>query len=1162
MKTLLFKVFVLFALIPQIIQAQIATTNPAVLNELESAKITFDLSQTGLANYTSDDVYVHAGVITDLSASDSDWRYAPTWLDNSEKYKLVSQGNNKWTLSITPSIRSYYGVAENEQIQKLMFVVRNSDGSKEGKDNGKDITIAMPEQPVKLVSTYPISPTVNAPVKITFNLKKSVLENYQSDDVYVHAGLVTSLSKNDTDWRYSTYWLENSDKFKLKSEGNDKWSLTISPDIRTYYDVPTSEQVKKMAFVVRNSDGSKEVKDNGSNILISVADEPSADFEIVTTNPSFLNQDALGQISFDLSQSSLAGYALDDVYVHTGIITDKSTSDSDWKYATQWLENEEKFKLVNQGNNIWTLSLSPDIRSFYAVPSGENIKKIAFIVRTSDGAKEVKDNGKDIFIPVYTNGLQVRLETPKQTQMLEKEEALDIKAITSHTANINIFVNTTEIASAQNTTSLNYVHRFQNEGTSWLIVEATDANNTVRDSISIIVRKDVQELALPQNTRAGINYANDSTATFVLYAPGKRNVYLIGDFNNWVVDNNYMLNKDGDNWWITLSNLEKGKEYAFQYLVDGSLRIADPYTNKVLDPWNDPYIPESVYPNLKPYPTGKTEGIVSVAQTGQAAYNWKVKNFVPVERDKMVIYELLIRDFTPEHSFESTLQKLDYLTTLGVNVIELLPVNEFEGNSSWGYNPSFYFAVDKYYGTANAFKNFVDECHKRGISVVIDMVLNHSFGQSPFAQLYWDKSNNKVSVDNPWYNLDSPNTSYSWGSDFNHESEQTKQLVDSINSFWMSEYKVDGFRFDFTKGFTNTVGDGWAYDQSRINILKRMSSEIYRRKPDAVVILEHLTDNSEETVLADAGMMLWSNMNPTYGEAIMGYTEDNKTDLSWGMYRNRGWSKPNLVAYMESHDEERIMYKAEAWGKEKDVDAALKRAELTAAFYLTQPGPKMIWQFGEYGYDYSINTCSDGTTISDDCRVAEKPIRWDYLDDPQRKALYNAYSKLVDAKTKYQVFESSDISYSLNGGQKYMIWKGDEFNAFIVGNFDVDDATINITLPNTGEWVNLITGESMNMPSENYSVTLKGGEYKLFIDKGATTAIEKSTVSNLGLRISSDYIDYNSEDVSSMSVYTMSGLQIKKQNNTNSIQISNLPKGVYIVKIETPSGTVSQKFIK
>ncbi|NOZ04318.1 MAG: hypothetical protein GXO92_06915 [FCB group bacterium] len=101
-----------------------------------------------------------------------------------------------------------------------------------------------------------------------------------------------------------------------------------------------------------------------------------------------------------------------------------------------------------------------------------------------------------------------------------------------------------------------------------------------------------------------------------------------------------------------------------------------------------------------------------------------------------MIYELLVRDFIDRHDYQTLIDTLDYLEKLGINAIELMPINEFEGNSSWGYNPSFYFAPDKYYGTRQDLKLFIDECHRRGIAVIMDIVLNHTYGQSPLVSGY------------------------------------------------------------------------------------------------------------------------------------------------------------------------------------------------------------------------------------------------------------------------------------------------------------------------------------------------------------------------------------------------------------------------------------------
>ncbi len=223
------------------------------------------------------------------------------------------------------------------------------------------------------------------------------------------------------------------------------------------------------------------------------------------------------------------------------------------------------------------------------------------------------------------------------------------------------------------------------------------------------------------------------------------------------------VNADSSWYWITINNLSPGTQYAFQYLIDGTLKVADPYSQLVLDPANDQYISSPTYPNLKPYPNGKTDHIAGVLQTGQTSFQWTDQNYQRPAKNKLNIYELWLDDFVANHDYTTFTDTLNYFQNLGINAIELMPINEFEGNISWGYNPDFYFAPDKYYGPADDLKRFVNECHKRGIAVIMDMVLNHSYGQSPLVRMYYDSATGKVTPDNPWYNVNSPNTVYSFG---------------------------------------------------------------------------------------------------------------------------------------------------------------------------------------------------------------------------------------------------------------------------------------------------------------------------------------------------------------------------------------------------------------
>ena len=200
---------------------------------------------------------------------------------------------------------------------------------------------------------------------------------------------------------------------------------------------------------------------------------------------------------------------------------------------------------------------------------------------------------------------------------------------------------------------------------------------------------------MPTVAKDGVTYVNDSTVILSLFAPFKNSVYVLGGFNNFIPQPSGFMNRtpDGKTYWIQINGLTPGQEYVYQYLIDGSLKIADPYTEKVLDPSNDGAIGAATYPNLTPYPSTKTSGLASVFQTAQTPYPWLVTNFNKPKKTDLVIYELLIRDFIAARNYKTLIDTLDYLENLGINAIELLPVNEFEGNQSWGYNPSFYFAL-------------------------------------------------------------------------------------------------------------------------------------------------------------------------------------------------------------------------------------------------------------------------------------------------------------------------------------------------------------------------------------------------------------------------------------------------------------------------------------
>lgn len=722
--------------------------------------------------------------------------------------------------------------------------------------------------------------------------------------------------------------------------------------------------------------------------------------EGLSYSPEAANADEALTIYYKAEKTSALYNTTDDLYVHIGVGTENG-----WEHViTTWGQNDDKFKMKKEADNVWSLAITPSIRVWFS--SGElAINQLALVIRNAKADKQTSD----LFIAVTDN----------------KYKAFQPAAII--------------------------------------------------------------EKAMPSGVQEGINISGNS-ATFVLYDKDTKGnhkdyAHIIGDFNNWILSNDEKSQMYRDNsagcWWITIDNLDATKEYAFQYYVgnkgENAIRLGDAYCEKILDPNNDKYINGASYS----YPDG-AKGIVSTFQIQQENYTWKVNDFKIANPNKLVIYELLLRDFTKSGNLSGAMEKLDYLKALGVNAIELMPVQEFDGNDSWGYNPCYFFALDKAYGTKKQYKEFIDACHEKGLAVIFDVVYNHATGEFPHAKLYWNSTANKTASNNPFFNVDAPHP-YSVFHDFNHENEWVKSYVKRNLKFLLNEYKIDGFRFDLTKGFTQkscTESNASNYDAGRIAILTDYNKAIKETNPNAFVILEHLCDYSEEKVLAEEGMHMWRNVNWNYCQSAMGYSDRSNFD---GMYEKI----PAWVGYMESHDEERMGYKQTAYSEgnlKTDVKTRMNQLATNAAFFLTVPGPKMIWQFGELGYDYSISSNQSGVVDGNDNRTGRKPIRWDYYDDANRKNLHNAYTILMKLRNEHpELFDCTGsftwkvgVSNWANGRSLYSESTTGK-KLVVLGNFT--NATTSVAFPaSTGSWKNFTTGESqtveanVSVPAHSYVI--------------------------------------------------------------------------------------------
>ncbi|WP_299184377.1 alpha-amylase family glycosyl hydrolase [uncultured Aquimarina sp.] len=910
-------------------------------------------------------------------------------------------------------------------------------------------------------------------------------------------------------------------------------------------------------------------------LIMSNAQQQNATF---TITPSAFNED--DEITITVSGVDLSAWGTTDLYLWawyfdspTATAAINSPNNGDW---TDSSNSAQPQVFTDNGNGTYSITLTPT--TFYGATG---IDRIGMLAKAQDGTGDNKTQDNVVNVGIF----QLTLDAPTESvSIIDNGNDLTITATSTVNADFELFANGTSVNTQANIT--NYTTNYTiTEGVDFeLVATETGTTNSLSETFSAITTPVVTEAPVPAGMKDGLNL-NGTSATFVLYAPAKNYVHLKGNFNNndWTLDNTYLLNKDSaqDRFWITLDNLTDNADILYQYVVDASISVADPYSTLILSEFNDTFIDNVTFPDLPSYPTGKTNDAVSWFKTGEAEYIWQTTNFQRPEVTDLVIYELLIRDFDALHSFDAVKARLDYLQDLGVNAIELMPVSEFDGNISWGYNPSFHMALDKYYGTPTAFKQFIDECHSRGIAVILDVVYNHATGQNPYYRMWNDCNgcyNGQATAENPIFRETDSNPTFSFFNDIDHESQATEDYIDRLNEYWLTEYNIDGFRFDFTKGFTNTIGDGGSFDQSRIDILTRMNTAIQAVDADAYVILEHFAPNSEETILINEGMLVWGNSNFNYNQATMGYGDSNFQSVS---YLSRGWTTPSNISYMESHDEERLMYKNIQFGNDTnsptyditELSTALDRVELAGAFYFTIPGPKMIWQFGELGYGFSINRCEDAT-IDDGCRTNPKPIRWDYLNVTDRTDVYDVYSKLIDLKLNEEIFATNDFTLSLSSTTSKKIQltdasaTGDEIEyVTIIGNFGVSTISINPTFQETGTWYDLLdeAGSSIEVTDVNAVISLQPGEFKIYANQQRSLSTQ-------------DFIKGNSfnaypnpakttfsidESVQKVFVYNITGSLAKKfegnfEPGTN-FEIGELARGLYLVQIQNEKGIATTK---
>lgn len=912
----------------------------------------------------------------------------------------------------------------------------------------------------------------------------------------------------------------------------------------------------------------------------------------VTTTPSPGIPTAPITLNFNKAGTPLATYT-GTIYAHIGLTVDGAQ----WQNVKgSWGNNTTQPALTLVSGTNYKLDLTPDLYTYFGVPTTSTITQICVVFRAATGSPQ----SSDYFVNV--GAFQVTLTSPAEnsTTLLNSGGSLNIAATnTGGNASYSLKANGTEINANASTASYSFTHSNITENTHYDLV-ATMGTNVITKSFDVMVNPGILSQTMPSGVVDGITYndADNTKATLVLNAPGKDFVYVAGSFNNYTPTSAYAMKKDPatGKFWLQLQGLTPGQIYTYQYWVvdqtplsgtQALVKTADPFSTLVLSPFDDPYITSDVYPNLPAYPAGQ-KFEVSVLQTGQQAYNWQATNYQRPAKEKLIVYEALIRDWDVTKTWDNLSAKIDYLKNLHVNAIELMPVMEFEGNISWGYNTAFHMAPDKSYGTAESMKAFIDLCHQNGIAVILDVALNHVYGRSPLARMWAADADGDgfgdPSTENPYCNTVARH-SYSVGSDLNHQSTLTQYYVKRTVEHWINEFNIDGFRWDLTKGFTQncTASDDTctnAYQADRVAILKQYADYQWAVDPNQYVIFEHLGvggSANEEVEWANyriaegKGIMPWANFNSQFNQLTMGY-QDN-TNINNLDFENRGYSAPRVMGYAESHDEERLMYKNLLYGASagsynvRTLATALERQKAVGALLFTVPGPKMLWQFGELGYDYGINYC-ENATYNTSCRTNPKPIpsAIGYTTNDNRTAIYDTWAKILNLRMSNEVFNTT--TFTIASGTltpRIDIWNNNltenDLKAVIVlANFSTGTQTVNTSFSIAGDWYNLMDGTTI--ASTVSTVTLQPGEFRIYGNKPGslgTQTPQQLTASVLYPNPATNLF-YVSTPVNKAEVYALTGQLVKtfgSNANGNSFDVSGLSKGIYMVKITDTTNRVS-----
>ena len=538
---------------------------------------------------------------------------------------------------------------------------------------------------------------------------------------------------------------------------------------------------------------------------------------------------------------------------------------------------------------------------------------------------------------------------------------------------------------------------------------------------------------------------------FSLFAPTLSDVQLIGSWSDAPVQ----MTKDGAGEWRAGVELPDGRHsYRFRlesrssFMNGAILDVTDPRARLIDDRNGDASIV-------------LVRGGRDV--TTDPEFPWRHDDVRLPQDHELIIYELHIAEFgwDGDHpgTFERVIERLDYLVELGVNAIELMPIAAFPGDRSWGYNIRHQFAVENSYGSPSDFKRLVDECHGRGIRVIMDLVLNHTETESPLTRIdfhYWFRDDREGEL------------SFGPKLDYERIDDQTgvmpaRKFGHEIAGFWLPEYHLDGYRLDAT-----AVLDNFDF----VREVRAIANERSGGKPVFIVAEQLPEDPAIAGPDAPADGAWHQRFERAVVESLRDVNDGSTEELRYALQpANSGYVDPALVVnYVESHDEQTLMHVLAQDGT--FGDAAFRKHKLAAALLFTAVGIPMLYQGQEFG----------GHRMRD---LEVRPLQWDLLDQDYGLHLKEHYESLIRVRKEYPALAGAELEVlegmNERGLVAYRRGSGDQ-RVIVIANVLDEDREIAVPLE-TGSWRELTFGYDLAIDNEPLLDSLPASRAKIYVPR-------------------------------------------------------------------------------